>query len=126
MFIFLLACAADWEPESTPLQVQAWAPTTEAPGLADTPLHVAFNAPLRAGSLDNLAVYDADGEWVVVSAEAEAGRPTLWVEAEEGWVPGQSYVLELYPGLEGQDGELLGSEVTVDFGILDPPIGDQE
>ena len=120
MLLFMLACASEWEAELTPLEVQAWAPSIEAPGMPESPLHLSFNAPLRSGTLDNLAVYDADGEWVEVRTQAEAGRPTLWVEAEEGWAPGGSYVLELYPGLEGVDGELLGGDLSIGFAVLNP------
>lgn len=126
MLLLMLACAAEWEAELTPLEVQAWAPTLEAPGLYDSPLHLSFNAVLRQGSLDNLAVFDAQGAAVTVDVEAEAGRPTLWVWPAQDWAPGQSYTLELYPGLEGVNGELLGSELTVDFAILEAPDGDWE
>lgn len=125
MLLLLLACAAEWEPELTPLELEAWAPTAEAPGLPESPLHLRFNASLRGGTLDNIAVYDAQGEWVVVDTEAELGRPTLWVWPEQTWSPG-TYTLELSPGLEGQDGELLGGPVAIEFAILAPPGGDWE
>lgn len=119
MLLLMLACASEWEAELTPLELEAWAPTADAPGLPDAPLHLRFSAPLQGGTLDNIAVYDAQGEWVVVDLEAEAGRPTLWVWPESPWTGDATYTLELSPGLEGQDGELLGSELTVDFAVLD-------
>lgn len=124
MLFLMLACAAEWEAELTPLELEAWAPTAEAPGLPESPLHLRFNAPLRGGTLENVAVYDAQGEWVVVATEAESGRPTLWVWPETSWTPGAAYSLELSPGLEGQDGELLGSTLLIDFAILAPGDGD--
>ena len=58
MLLLMLACAAEWEPELTPLSLEAWAPSAEAPGLPEAPLHLRFNASLRGGTLDNIAVYE--------------------------------------------------------------------
>jgi hypothetical protein len=126
MLLLMLACAAEWESELTPLELEAWAPTSEAPGLPDAPLHLRFSAPLQGSTLDNIAVYDAQGEWVVVDIEAEGGRPTVWVWPEQSWAPDSTYSLELTPGLEGRDGELLGSTVQIDFAILQPSGEDWE
>lgn len=126
MLLLMLACAAEWEAELTPLELEAWAPTADAPGLPNADLHLRFNAPLSGSTLDNIAVYDAQGEWVGVELDAEAGRPTLWVRPEALWTGDTSYTLELSPGLEGQDGELLGGTVVVDFAILQPSGGDWE
>jgi hypothetical protein len=126
MLLLMLACASEWEAELTPLELEAWAPTADAPGLPDAPLHLRFNAPLNSATLDNIAVYDAQGEWLVVDLEAEAGRPTLWVWPESSWTPDAAITRELSPGLAGRDGELLGGPVTVDFAILQPSGEDWE
>ncbi|MED5371282.1 MAG: Ig-like domain-containing protein [Myxococcota bacterium] len=120
MLLLLLACSADWEPAVDPLQVLAWAPTVDAPGTIDTPLHLSFNARLDSQTLDSIALLNAQEQVVPADISAEGLRPTLWVEPERSLQPGATYTLVLDVGLEGVGGQLLGGPVQVPFATLGP------